>query len=314
MTIEDLNTLKTIGYADMDDSVIIEGADHERVFHLWLLRKKNGVVNWVPEGILEERFLPDMEGNIIYPLKELLKPYLQTSTLFDNAKLYAADNAGSTRFRLIIYDGGIESAIAEFAVFPGHASQENPSVIASMPLCVPPDHIVPIPFDSGEGVDICTRTICSRCEVGASCFQIPATGNPVWLKDVGTGAILSPIMNIVPGTYESFLFLNEDSDFECIPMRGKNELVVDSDFMIGRFSGSRKKIYSSATKTYRQNSGLMDRGVIEALATLLHGERAWHLKNNIWQEIIITGSETAVNSHDSLHSLTFEYEYVNIAI
>lgn len=189
-------------------------------------------------------------------------------------------------------------------------------------LRVPEDYILPlttIGFGESEatwklstdGATLMRGSFPKTSEPYTLFLNIPDSSKPLRPTiTLGDKTLYGPTLKPSPGKFEQYLFANEYGGFDNIPMDGKLEFLPEFEFETGVLSGSKIMTSSDRTDKWKQNSGFLTSATIKALGKLLTSRHIWHLVEGAWKRIVIVSCDLSHNSHDSLHSITFEYKYL----
>lgn len=189
-------------------------------------------------------------------------------------------------------------------------------------LRVPEDYILPLTAIqlgeseaiwklSADGVTLMRGSFPETSEPCTLFLNIPDSSKPLRpIITLGDKILYGPTLKPSPGKFEQYLFANEYGGFDNIPMDGKLEFLPEFDFETGVLSSSKTTTSSNRTDKWKQNSGFLTSATIKALGKLLTSRHIWHLVEGAWKRIVIVSCDLSHNSHDSLHSITFEYKYL----
>lgn len=144
------------------------------------------------------------------------------------------------------------------------------------------------------------------------CVELPITDKRLRLRVDYSGTYEEgPLLQPSSGDFEQYLFANDFGGFDNIPMDGIREFIPEYEFQTGSRDSQTIQMQSRNKSTWRQNSGFMTKAAISALSRLICSKHIWHLVDGVWYAIVITSCQLSYSSADSLHSMSFEYEYVN---
>lgn len=285
------------------------------VFEVRLTNTKNGDV------LFHGRLWPDWNGRLEIDLKPIIKDCYVPSFVFDDRANYIY-NYISLKIEEFEYGDEISINVNLFS----QRSLESMSDIDEMN--VPSDYYIPVGYPDLEILYGCIKSNREDDEDIMHELQTNASGlgcNYFFLKasdwapspeafyvqiDHEDGSCLSPIYHIVEGAFEQYVFYNRLGTWDNIAMNGRRTLSPEMEFSNASLGGKRRKGVSAISRKYTQNSGNLTRKTAAALMSLMDSPAIYHLTaDKTWRKIIIEDCTPVINSDDSLHNLSFTYQY-----
>lgn len=311
------NLFNNVTYFLPDLPMLVLTGEPEIVFEVRITDTKNGGV------LFHGRLWPDWNGRLEIDLKPIIKDTFKPEFIYRTGPSYF-DNYISLKIEELEYDDEVNINVNLFSIL----SLERMSDIDEMD--VPSDYFIPVGYPNLDSV---SGRIKSNREDDADLerdlqYKDDVLGlgrNYLFLKpgvwtmspeafyvqiDHEDGPCLSPVYHIVEGTFEQYIFYNRFGNWDNIAMNGRRTLSPEMEFSNASLGGKRCKGVSEISRKYTQNSGNLTRKTAAALMSLMDSPAIYHLTaDKEWRKIIIEDCTPVINSDDSLHNLSFTYQY-----
>lgn len=125
----------------------------------------------------------------------------------------------------------------------------------------------------------------------------------------GETVFKSCIYEIVPGSYQQYLFSGRLGGYVSFAMSGYQEISSEWEIENARYDDRNGKVSTGSTPVVKQYTGGLSGTAAAVLSELLTTEYAFHLVAGIWRPIIIDEPDITFQTSESLKYGSFSFRY-----